>query len=227
MKKDTKQRLFEIMSIVDKSFKAKLNEYDNYSYPAGADSDPKAPWNQDDEEPYEYEPEYEHDDDIDESNIMVESNIYNNKYGIQTIEKPIIPDAVTILSKNPNAVKFTDKNSFDRFASQQKYFSASHSHCFYTPKEYDDFSRTGSQYNDPDSQQSKMVFETGHELVQVWDNKNNVGYVIPNDKTDGKMEENNDVDIRDNVADKPTEKYKPIGLADFKKNLINFNENKK
>ncbi len=46
-----------------------IAEYDNYSYPAGADSDPRAPWNQskDDEEPYEYEPEYEHDDDIDEA----------------------------------------------------------------------------------------------------------------------------------------------------------------
>lgn len=48
--KNNKQRLLEIMSSVDKSFKPKLNEYDNYNYPAGADADPRAPWNQKDDE---------------------------------------------------------------------------------------------------------------------------------------------------------------------------------
>ena len=43
---NTKQRLFEIISKLDNSFKPKLNEFDNYNYPAGADADPNAPWNQ-------------------------------------------------------------------------------------------------------------------------------------------------------------------------------------
>jgi hypothetical protein len=56
---DSKQRLFEIMGRLDPTFKVKpalnenkktgkkkLNEYDNYNYPAGADADPNAPWNE-------------------------------------------------------------------------------------------------------------------------------------------------------------------------------------
>jgi len=44
--KDSRQRLFEVMARLDKTFKPKLNEYDNYNYPPGADADPNAPWNQ-------------------------------------------------------------------------------------------------------------------------------------------------------------------------------------
>jgi len=44
--KNSRQRLFEVMGRLDKTFKPKLNEYDNYNYPAGADADPNAPWNQ-------------------------------------------------------------------------------------------------------------------------------------------------------------------------------------
>ena len=94
MKRNDKQRLLEVMSRLDKTFKpineefygenrkgcfsdkikigtdqeVKLDEYDNYNYPAGADNDPRAPWNQSkDDEEDEYEPEYEHPDDIDEA----------------------------------------------------------------------------------------------------------------------------------------------------------------
>ena len=45
--------------------KTVVNEYNNYDYPAGADADPRAPWNQsddDDEEEDKYEPEYDPDD---------------------------------------------------------------------------------------------------------------------------------------------------------------------
>lgn len=89
MKRNDKQRLLEVMKRLDKTFKpineefygenrkgcfsdkikigtdqeVKLDEYDNYNYPAGADADPNAPWNQSkDDEEDEYEPEYEHDD---------------------------------------------------------------------------------------------------------------------------------------------------------------------
>lgn len=47
MKKYTKDRLFEMMSKVDNKFQ--INEYDNFNYPAGADANPNAPWNQTDD----------------------------------------------------------------------------------------------------------------------------------------------------------------------------------
>jgi len=50
----------------------KVNEYDNYNYPAGADADPNAPWNQgpdiDPEYEYEYrEGEYDWDEVLDDN----------------------------------------------------------------------------------------------------------------------------------------------------------------
>lgn len=44
--KNNKERLFEMMSKIDNTFKQKLNESDNYNYPAGADANPNAPWHQ-------------------------------------------------------------------------------------------------------------------------------------------------------------------------------------
>jgi len=114
-------------------------------------------------------------------NGMNEENIESNKYNITTISEPIIPDAIQVVSQNSNAIEFTDKQSFDEFANQQQYFSASHSHCFYSVEEKQEWSRNGGKYSDPDSEQSVLVFETGHKPVQVWDNKNSIGYVVPSE----------------------------------------------
>ncbi len=132
MKQNSKQRLFEVMGILDKTFKPKLNE-----------------------------------------------NILSNKYNITTINEPIIPDAIEVISQNPNAIVFNNKQAFDEFAKQQRYFSASYSHAFYSPEEMQEWSRNGNQHTDPDSENSLLLFETGRELVQVWDNKNSIGYIIP------------------------------------------------
>jgi len=134
-KDNTEKRLFEVMNVVDRSYKPKLQE-----------------------------------------------NILSNKHGVTTVNKPIIPDVVEILSQNPKAVKFTDKQSYDEFANQQQYFSASHSHAFYSPEEQLQWSMSGGKYSDPDSEQSDILFETGREPVQVWDNKNSIGYVIPSER---------------------------------------------
>lgn len=117
---------------------------------------------------------------------LIKENLHNNniilsKYGHITINEPLIPDAVQLLSNDKRAIKFTNKNEFDAFAQQQKYFSASASHCFYSKEEYDAWSRNGSKYSDPDSKNSVMVFETGRELVEIWDAKNNIGFIIPSD----------------------------------------------
>ena len=44
--KESRTRLFEVMSRLDKTFKPKLNEGNYSDLPAGAASDPYAPWNQ-------------------------------------------------------------------------------------------------------------------------------------------------------------------------------------
>jgi hypothetical protein len=131
-KQESKQRLFEVMQRLDKTFKSRLNE-----------------------------------------------NIYKSRDGYFTISEPIIPDAIEAISKHPEAIEFRDKQSFDEFADKQKYFSASYSHCFYSPEEKEEWHRNGNKHNDSDSEQSVMLFNTGHELVQVWDNKNQIGYVVP------------------------------------------------
>jgi len=122
-KKDTKQRLFEVMGKIDSSFKPKLNE-----------------------------------------------NIYRSKYGHMTIDKPIISDAITLLSQNSNAVEFSDKSEFDVFLNKQPYFSASYSHCYYTEEDM--------EANKP-ADNCVLLFETGREVVAVWDDINKIGFVLP------------------------------------------------
>jgi hypothetical protein len=114
-------------------------------------------------------------EDIDWSN----GNI-NKRLGEQpTISEPIIPDALMIISNNPNAIRFNNKEEYDEFASVQKYFSASHSHCFYSMENKEYFHKNGSHYADSDEGLSDVLFNTGRDIVQVWDNKNQIGYVVP------------------------------------------------
>jgi hypothetical protein len=77
---------------------------------------------------------------------------------------------------------FNNKIEFKNFLDTQRYFSASYSHCFYSPEEEAQWSRNGSKYTDDDSAQSIMLFETGRELVAVWDNKNSIGYIVPSQR---------------------------------------------
>jgi hypothetical protein len=120
----TKQRLFEVMSKIDSSFKQKLNE----------------------------------------------DNIYQSKYGHTTLDKPIISDAIKILSENPKAIKFNNKQEFEQVLNNQKYFSASYSHAFQTIEDYN---------NRNSDEQSILLFETGHEIVGVWDDINSIGFILP------------------------------------------------
>lgn len=122
--KNNKQRLFEVMSKIDSSFKVKLNE----------------------------------------------NNIYQNKNNYLTLDKPIISDAIKILSENPDAIKFENKQEFEQTLSNQRYFSASYSHAFQTIEDY------SSRNSD---EQSILLFETGHKLVAVWDNVNSIGFILP------------------------------------------------
>lgn len=102
---------------------------------------------------------------------ILSEKIYTSKYGFDSIDEPMIPDAITLLSKNNSSIKFTNKNDFDNFLNNQEYFSASYSNCLY-----------------PDSVEFEkdcvIVFETGHELVAAWDDKNSIGYILPENKTD-------------------------------------------
>ena len=100
----------------------------------------------------------------------------------QWLGNPIIPDAVEYLSQNNDCEKFTDKKTYKDFLDKQHYFSASHSHCFYTEEQLKYFSKNGSKYEDKDAESSDMLFEVGHELVAVWDEKNSIGYILPKEK---------------------------------------------
>lgn len=108
-----------------------------------------------------------------------ENNIYVNKYHLETIRNPIIPDAIKVITKNPDAIKFSNKEEFNTFAGTQSYFSLSCSHCFQNEEEEEYFHKNGSKYKTKESENSKLCFETGREIVQVWDELNNIGYIIP------------------------------------------------
>ena len=101
------------------------------------------------------------------------------------LNNPIIPEAIGVLSSNPDAVQFNDKASFEDFLNQQHYFSASYSHCYYSEEDLD-----ASRNGDPKFREGTkgvseadkgcvMLFETGRELVAIWDEKSQVGYILP------------------------------------------------
>jgi len=170
-KDNSQKRLLEVMHRLDARDKSKLNENIHNTAMMGGILNSKGTAG--------YDP--------DASNRAYQDNLrYNNSRNpnIQgtTVKEPIIPDAIAAIQTNPKAKVFGNKQSYDDFANQQQYFSASHSHCFYSPEERQEWSKNGSKYTDQDSEQSDMVFETGHELVQVWDNKNNRGYVVPSER---------------------------------------------
>jgi hypothetical protein len=112
------------------------------------------------------------------------SNIYTDKYFKTTIDKPIIPDAIKVISSDKNSIKFTDKNKFNSFLKKQKYFSASYSHCYYSMDDYTASCDGDKRFRDGCTGVSEadrgcvMLFETG-ELVAIWDEKNKIGYIIP------------------------------------------------
>ena len=122
------------------------------------------------------------------------SNIYISKYGAKTIRNPIIPDAIEVLSKDPRAVKFTHRGNFEAFLDKQKYFSASESHCFYSMEDEEAFHHGEDQWRQDNSgiseadKGSEMKFETGHELVSVWDGRNSVGYILPKESLTEEIE---------------------------------------
>ena len=111
---------------------------------------------------------------------LLENNIYLNKHGIETVREPIIPDVVKILSKNPEAIQVNNKKEFKTLLDKQRYFSSSYSHCFYSIEEYNIWSKTHTK--SPEAESSIMLFETGREPVGIWDEKNQIGYIIPKNR---------------------------------------------
>lgn len=93
-------------------------------------------------------------------------------------ERFLIPEALEEISKKENAIKVTSKEEFDRIAKKQKYFNAIQTHSFYTNTEYTEWSKDGSTYTDKDSENSIILYNND-DIVQVWDDKNSIGYIIP------------------------------------------------
>lgn len=94
-----------------------------------------------------------------------------------SIYDPIIPDAIMVISNNPNATRFNNIEEYKAYAEAQKYFNASHSHCFYSKENMEYFHANGSQHADPDEALSDILKNNG-DIVQVWDQKNQIGYVV-------------------------------------------------
>lgn len=53
---------------------------------------------------------------------LLKENIYTNKHRIETIDEPIVGDALTVISKDPRAIKFENKAEFDSVLENQRYF---------------------------------------------------------------------------------------------------------
>ena len=116
--------------------------------------------------------------------LMESQNIQTGDYGY-TINKPIIGDAIHALEQTPDVVKFTDKNQFEQFLNQQKYFSASYSHCYYSPEDLELSYKGDAKFRNGSSGVSEadrgcvLLFNTGHNLVAAWDESQKVGYILP------------------------------------------------
>ena len=99
MKKNSMQRLFEVMGRLDKTFNP-VNEFDNYNYPVGADADPKAPWHQTDVNiqniEVNYDKRYPYTFSID---VLNNKGGYYSFDGFDLVEK----------SQNPEIRQFFDK----------------------------------------------------------------------------------------------------------------------
>ena len=125
---------------------------------------------------------------IEKELMLLKENIYTNKHRIETIDEPIIGDALTVISKDSRAIKFENKAEFDSVLENQRYFSASFSHCYYSMEDLEASRRGDERFRDGYTGISEadrgcvMLFETGHELVAVWSERDKVGYIIPADK---------------------------------------------
>jgi len=100
------------------------------------------------------------------------------------IKLPIIPDAIQVMSKNPSAIKFTNKNEFDDFLKKQKYFNASYSHCYYSKEDYELSKKGDSRFMEKntgvsESNRGCVLKKDSGDLVAIWDEKNQIGYIVP------------------------------------------------
>lgn len=87
---------------------------------------------------------------------------------------PIIQEIINTISKNKNAIKFTNKKEFKTFLNNQKYFSASYSHCFQSENDFNDF-LNGKNTTDNES----ILLKNCGNIVAIWNNKKSIGFIIP------------------------------------------------
>jgi len=100
---------------------------------------------------------------------------------------PIIPDALNWISKNANAVEFTDKNEFTTFLKQQNYFSLRDSHCYYSKHDLELARRGDPKFRDgttgvSEANRGCILQKDSGDLVSVWDEQNSIGFIIPSNK---------------------------------------------
>ena len=100
------------------------------------------------------------------------------------LSEPIIPDAIKMLKGVPGVKKYTDKKKFDKDLESQNYFSASHSHSYYS-KEDLDAARSGDKRfrkgstGISESDRGAVLLSNLGDLVAVWSPIHKVGYIVP------------------------------------------------
>lgn len=108
-----------------------------------------------------------------------ESNVFRGKYGHYTIQIPIVNDAIEAMKLNDSGpLEFIDRTSMERFIDGQHWFSLSSSIAFQSEEIYKEWSKHGDGKPTGDN----IWFETGREVVAVWDNLNKKGYAIESDR---------------------------------------------
>jgi hypothetical protein len=151
---------------------------------------------------------------------LSESNIIKNKDGEFTLNEPIIGDAVKILSNKPNIIKVNSFNEYENTIKNQNYFSPSHSHAFYSNEEYVNWQNSGNKYTNSDSEKSDILFETGRELVAVWDNMNSIGYVLVKNTNEATEDFNSPESNGLNIPNEHTTNWTPEEIDAAKQSYI-------
>lgn len=100
------------------------------------------------------------------------------------MERYIIPNAIAEISKNPKAIKFTNKKEFEQTLDKQRYFSLSAAHCYYSEADYNLSKQGDAKFRDGYAGISEanrgcmLKFDCG-ELVAVWNEQESLGYIVP------------------------------------------------
>ena len=137
-----------------------------------------------------------------------ERKLNKSRIHIPKLDKPIVGDAIKILSNIKSAEKYTNVNNFKSKLNSYKYFSGSLSHAYDSQAKY-----KGGVPN----LNSVIMKDTG-DLIAVWDDVNSIGYIIPPAKLFLNEEKG-----KENTMNTPEQAYKEmLGKTKLNESKDNF-----